>query len=79
MSPNFLSAESVIDVAAMGLKRLEFDYKLSKATDEYGNRFRYRGKLREAAVSLLLFTTLCGANNPPSWYSSVYSMMSGWR
>ncbi len=32
----------------LGLKTLELDYKQSKRTDEYGNRFRYRAKVRDA-------------------------------
>ncbi len=31
----------------LGLKRIELDYKESKRTDEYGNRFRYRAKVRD--------------------------------
>lgn len=37
----------LFSLQAMGLKRLELDYKLSKATDEYGNRFRYRAKMTD--------------------------------
>jgi hypothetical protein len=32
---------------AIGLKTVELDYKLSKTTDEYGNQFRYRAKVRD--------------------------------
>ena len=32
---------------ALGLKTLELDYKQSRRTDEYGNRFRYRARVRD--------------------------------
>ena len=32
---------------AIGLKTIEFDYKLSKSVDEYGNQFRYRAKVKD--------------------------------
>jgi hypothetical protein len=31
----------------LGLKTLELDYQQSKRTDQYGNRFRYRAKVRD--------------------------------
>jgi hypothetical protein len=31
----------------LGLAKLELDYKESKRTDQYGNRFRYRAKVRD--------------------------------
>jgi hypothetical protein len=31
----------------LGLKTLNLDYKKSKRTDQYGNRFRYRAKVRD--------------------------------
>jgi len=31
----------------VGLETLELDYKVSKRTDEYGNRFRYRAKVKD--------------------------------
>jgi hypothetical protein len=31
----------------LGLKTLELDYKNSKRTDQYGNRFRYRAKVKD--------------------------------
>lgn len=35
-------------LGAMGLQTLELDYKVSKKTDEYGNRFLYRAKVKDA-------------------------------
>jgi hypothetical protein len=32
----------------LGLKSIELDYKESKRTDEYGNRFRYRAKVKDS-------------------------------
>lgn len=31
----------------LGLKRIELDYRESKRTDQYGNRFRYRAKVKD--------------------------------
>lgn len=31
----------------LGLKTLELDYKKSRRTDEYGNQFRYRARVRD--------------------------------
>jgi hypothetical protein len=33
-------------LAALGIASIELDYKESKRTDQYGNRFRYRSKIR---------------------------------
>ena len=35
-------------VSQLGLKSLELDYKESKRTDQYGNKFRYRGKVKDS-------------------------------
>lgn len=37
----------LFSLQAIGLKVIELDYKLSRATDEYGNRFRYRAKVKD--------------------------------
>lgn len=34
-------------LAALGLKVLHLDYKISKRTDQHGNRFRYRAKVKD--------------------------------
>jgi hypothetical protein len=38
-------------LASLGVARIELDYKESKRTDEYGNRFRYRAKVRDVRGS----------------------------
>jgi hypothetical protein len=35
-------------LSAWGVATLELDYKLSKKTDEHGNQFRYRAKVRDS-------------------------------
>lgn len=32
---------------SLGLHTVELDYKVSKKTDEFGNRFRYRAKVKD--------------------------------
>lgn len=41
------SAE-LFSLTALGLTVLELDYKTSKKTDQYGNRFLYRAKVKDA-------------------------------
>lgn len=40
-------------LSQLGVTRLELDYKESKQTDEYGNQFRYRAKIKEVNGSPL--------------------------
>jgi hypothetical protein len=34
-------------LSALGLNTLELDYRTSRRTDQYGNRFRYRAKVKD--------------------------------
>jgi hypothetical protein len=40
-------AHELSRLQANGLKSIELNYKLSKTTDEHGNRFRYRAKVKD--------------------------------
>ena len=37
----------LFSLQAAGIRTIELDYKFSKKTDEYGNQFRYRAKVRD--------------------------------
>lgn len=43
----FSEATELFSLQAKRVKTIELDYKLSKVTDEYGNRFRYRAKVKD--------------------------------
>jgi hypothetical protein len=46
---NALSEPSELQtLSSQGVEGLDFDYKESNRTDQYGNRFRYRAKVRDA-------------------------------
>lgn len=38
----------LFSLSSLGLTKLELDYRESKRTDDYGNHFRYRAKVRDA-------------------------------
>ncbi len=40
-------ASELHSLPALGLKTLDLDYKESKRTDQHGNQFRYRGKVKD--------------------------------
>jgi hypothetical protein len=49
ISHNGISEASELQpLVVFGLKTLELNYKISKRTDQYGNQFRYRAKVRDS-------------------------------
>lgn len=43
----FSEPTEIMTLPELGLKRLDLDYKESRRSDQYGNRFKYRGKVRD--------------------------------
>lgn len=49
VNPNGISeAGELHSLPALGLARIEIDYKETKKVDQYGNRFKYRAKVKDA-------------------------------
>ena len=40
-------ASELLSLQSLGLKKIELDYRESKKTDEYGNQFKYRAKVKD--------------------------------
>ena len=43
----------LLTLPAVGVATIELDYKESKRTDQYGNRFRYRAKVKDVSGAQL--------------------------
>lgn len=51
---NGVSEQSeILTLKALGLRKIQLDYKKSKKTDQHGNQFRYRAKVKDAQEAQL--------------------------